>query len=448
METSVNGWKTVMASIKRDTPDRQLQPESLSTNVLSDEAILGPKLKLIIACFIGISMGISSLYFYSLGIFIKPLAEEFDWSRGEASLGALVGTAGLALMSVPVGRLVDRHGSVSVAVVSLFLLAAGFAALGTVVTGLLSFLLLNSCLALLAAGSSSLPFARLIVTYFYSNRGLALGLALSGTGVGAMLAPMLLSPFVDEHGWRAGYLMLAAIVAFTTPVLWLALRGYKTTRIEQGQAMPFKAMLTTPSFILIGTIFFLAAISVLGAVVQFVPMLSDWGLSAERVGVIAGLVGVGTIAGRLIAGFLLDRFQAHHVTIGLFVLAAFGLVLLSFAGLNGAIAGALIVGLAVGAEVDLVSFLVARYFDRRYYGQVFGGIYCVFLVGGALGPAISGFLKDFSGDYALSLLVSAGLLVFSAILATQIGRLRPIGDIDRQLASIAEDETSVVRSGD
>jgi MFS family permease len=377
------------------------------------------------ASFIGIAIGVSSLYFYSLGIFIKPMAAEFGWGRGAGSLGALVGTAGAALMSIPMGRLVDRIGSARVAIGSLVLLALGFAAIGTLTSGLASFLVLTAIVSLVTAGSSPLPFSRLVVTAFHRNRGIALGLTLAGTGVGAILIPRLLAPYVAAHGWRSGYLALAAVVAVMLPVLWLFLRHAKDPHRNVGPAVSLKQVLADPTYRLLALIFLLAATAILGTVVQFVPMLSDWGLSPAAAGGIASMIGVAAIAGRLLTGWLLDRFTPQLVNAGLFALAAGGLGLLAFGGIAVAVPGALVTGLAVGAEVDLIAFLVGRYFRRAVYGAMYGAVYTAFLIGGAIGPALSGYLQEATGSYRASLLVSAVLLAVAAAASTRLSRLKP-----------------------
>lgn len=378
---------------------------------------------LLIGCFAGITIGISSLYFYSLGLFIKPLAVEFGWSRGEASLGGLAGTAGIALMSIPVGRILDFVGSVPVAIISLLLLALGFFALGTWVDGLGSFVIVNGLLAVAAAGSNPLPFTRLIVGRFERSRGLALGLALSGTGLGAILIPMLVGPYIAEFGWRAGYRLLAVVVALATPFIWLILRRYSTGRPKQDAPQPLRLLLADPALRLLAGIFFLAAVAVLSAVVQFVPMLSDAGLDAAQAGRVAALIGFSAIIGRLGAGFLIDRIPPHKVATALMLAAGLGLAGLAIGGASVAVAGALIVGLAVGAEVDLISFFAGRLFKRASYGQAYGAIYAAFFVGGAIGPALSAYFRDWSGDYSIALGLSAALLFIAGALAWRIGAL-------------------------
>ncbi|PJG47360.1 hypothetical protein CAF53_03230 [Sphingobium sp. LB126] len=382
---------------------------------------------LLIACFVGITLGISSLYFYSLGLFIKPLVAEFGWSRGQASLGAVAGTAGIAVMSIPVGRALDFIGSVPVAIVSLLALAVGFLALGTLVDGLMSFVILNGLLAIAATGCNPLPFTRLIVAQFERNRGFALGLALSGTGFGAILLPMLLGPYIAEFGWRAGYRLLAFIIAGATPLLWLVLRRYSAKGGGSATPLPLRVLFADPALRLLALIFFLAALAILGAIVQFIPMLSDAGLDAARAGHIAALIGFSAMAGRLAAGFMLDRVAPHNVATALMIVAGLGLTGLAIGGAKVAVAGALIVGLAVGAEVDLISFFCGRHFDRARYGQVYGAIYAAFFIGGAVGPALSGYLRDWSGDYATALGISAGLLFIAGALASRIGALPVVG---------------------
>jgi MFS family permease len=377
---------------------------------------------------LGISVGVSSIYFYSLGVFIKPLAAEFGWGRGDASLGALVGTAGAAVVAIPVGRLVDRIGSIRVAIGSLLLLAAGFTALGALTSGLISFLAITVLLSLLTAGSSPLPYTRLVVAAFARRRGLALGVVLAGTGLGALLIPMLLLPFVAAHGWRAGYFALGGVVMVSSPIVWALLSRRESAPVLQ-RPVRLAELLGSSAFRLLAGIFFLASFAILGTLVQFVSMLTDWGLAPGKAGATAGLIGLSAIAGRLGVGLLLDRAPPLWVTAGVFVTVACALGLLTVLGAAFAAPGALMLGFGVGAEVDLIAFLVARYFSPVLYGQTYGALYAVFLVGGALGPAASGYLQQETGNYRWSLIGAAALLLLAAavtlLLARWLRRMSP-----------------------
>ncbi|MEP7313648.1 MAG: MFS transporter, partial [Pseudomonadota bacterium] len=384
-------------------------------------------LRLLVGCCLGMSIGISSLYFYSIGTFLKPLAEEFGWARGTASTASMIGTVAAALIAPAVGRLVDRFGAARVALASLAVLAASFAALGALTQGLSSFLTLITALSLLATGSSAIPFGRIIVSAFHRQRGVALGIALSGAGFGAMLMPPLLVPYVASHGWRAGYFALALVIVVGMPlVAWLLRPVWSVAAPVTAAATARDPLMRHPAFVRLAFVFFCASMAIFATVVHFVPLLTDAGLEPARAGALAGLIGITAIGGRVIAGGLLDRFRAARVTAAMFLVSAAGMLALAFGGVALAVPGALIAGFAIGAENDLLAFLVARYFPRELYGRAYGALYGVFLIGGAVGPALSGMLFDMTGSYFMSLVCSAGLLVLTAGATRLFQTLRPV----------------------
>jgi MFS family permease len=384
---------------------------------------------LLLAAFIGIATGVSSLYFYSLGIFLKPIAQDFGWSRGAASLGPLVGTLGAAIASAPTGLLMDRVGPVRTAIGAMLLLATAFAALAIFTHGLASFLIIAGLLSFLTVGSTPLSYTRLLVSVFDKHRGLALGLALTGTGIGAFFTPVLLGPFIAAHGWRAGYFALAATVLIATAPTTLLLLGRGAPKRDRVAGPPLREVAGRPDFILFGVIFLLGATAVLGAVVHLPAMLSDQGLSPGQVGPLVGSIGIAVIVGRAAAGLLLDRAPARLVTAGFFTISGMGLVILGVGGARWALPGALALGLSVGAEVDLIAYLVSRRFPANAYGAAYGGIYALFLLGGAIGPALLGAIFNRTGTYLAPFETAAALLIGAAVLALRIPAIpRRIGE--------------------
>ena len=375
---------------------------------------------LLLGAFLGIAVGLGSLFFYSQGIFLKPLAAEFGWSRGQASLGPFVGTLGTAVAAPFVGRMIDVVGPVRVAVLSTLLLSAGFAALGRGSEGLGSFLAITALAAVTMVGAGPLSYSRLIVAAFDRHRGLALGLALMGTGIGSGIMPVFLVPYIAASGWRAGYYLLALVVLMAViPVAFLISRGRYVVQSASG-ADTLSSLIRQRRFSQLALIFFLASLSVLGTVVHFVPMLSDAGLSPARTGAIAGIVGIAVIFGRIFTGLLLDRIAASRVTAGLFFVSATGLTLLGVGGAQIAVFGALAIGLAIGAEIDLLSYLISRLFPAASYGTAYGALYGVFLLGAAIGPVLTGYLFDATGGYAAPLFLSAAMLTIAGLLALRI----------------------------
>lgn len=391
-------------------------------------ALRGGDIRVVAGSFLGVATGVSSLYFYSLAVFLKPVAATFGWSRGEASLAPLIGTLCAAAGAPLAGWLVDRIGPLRTAIVAMVVLAAVLAALGVLTRSYGSFLALTAVLALFTVGSTGLAYSRLIVARFDRHRGLALGLTMMGTGVGATLVPGLLVPFVAAHGWRAGYLVLAGVVvAALLPIVGL-LRGSDEGVRGRPARVPFSAVVANPAFALLAGLFLLAAIGVFGTVVHFVAMLSDAGMSPAQAGRIAAVSGLAVLASRVVTGLALDRFPAGRVTAAILLVSAIGMALLAWGGMALAVPGALAIGAALGAEVDLLGYLTARHFAPAVYGAAYGAIYACFLVGGAIGPALTGYLFDLNSGYSVPLAVSAIFLVVAAVVALQIDKRRDLAD--------------------
>lgn len=377
--------------------------------------------QLLLGCFIGLGCGVSSLWFYSLGLFIKPLAAEFGWSRAVASAGPLVGILTLGCLSPLIGKAIDRTSPRRFAMLSLLGLAAGFALLGSFTVGIMTFLCLNCLLAALACASSPISFTRILVTTFERQRGLALGIAITGTGIGAILAPLAVNRMLGALGWRFSYLSLALVVLLLVPLVHLLLNR-KTPPIQRPQsaaagAEQWGAVFITPQFLRLGLIFLLCSLAVFGTVVHLVPMLTDRGLTPASAAFFASALGIAVIVGRLLTGLLLDRYEANRLGAVLFLLSGTGLWMLFLGGKGFTVAGTLLAGFAIGAEMDLAAFLVSKSFAVRRYSTAFGGIYACVSIGGGFGPLLAGVLYDFTGNYRLWLACAAVALVLAAAMA-------------------------------
>jgi predicted MFS family arabinose efflux permease len=377
---------------------------------------------LVLGAFLGVMAGGSSTYFYSSGLFLKPMAQEFGWTRAEASLGPLVAILGYGVTAPLVGAAVDRLGAVRIGVLSLLALSAVFALLGLVTDGLGSFLLLMALLALLTCGSSPISFTRPLVEHFDRRRGLALGLAVTGIGVGAFLVPMSLGLVLKSHGWRAAYLVLAAAVLVAAPIVGLLLRGSGRGRVADTQPPARFGVLARPELWRLAVLFLLAALGVFGSIVHLVPMLSDRGMDPARAAGVASLLGAAVIGGRVFTGLMLDRWEASRLTAILLGASSIGLFMLATEAAPLVFPGAIFLGFAIGAESDLMAYLVSRRFTKAAYGVAFGGLYAAFSVGGAIGPLLAGYLRDLTGDYVLWQIISGMALLGAAGVALTLKR--------------------------
>jgi MFS family permease len=123
---------------------------------------------------------------------------------------------------------------------------------------------------------------------------------------------------------------------------------------------------------------------------------------------------------------LLDRFAPEALALAIFALVAAGLLLLALGTTAMALPGGVITGFAVGAELDLLAFLVSRHFAPALYGRAYGGVFGLFMVGGAIGPGMAGLLHDWFGSYQASLLASTGCVAVAALATLVLWRLHPV----------------------
>lgn len=373
---------------------------------------------IVLAAALGVGFGTMGIGFYSLGLFVKPLQAEFGWSRGAVSGAATFQQLGIFLSAPLIGRLADRVGLRPLAIVSyiampLALVALSFA--GPSVWGWYGLWLLVS---LAGCGTTPAAWARMVSMRFDKARGLALGLMLVGTGLAAALVPALLGPVFAHDGWRKATLVMAGAAALVGIPLSL-LQSRETPAQIQQQGGHFER--NRPVFMLLA-IAFLVGVIVAGLIIHLVPLLVDRGMDAALAAKMAASIGLAVIAARVIVGWLFDRFHAPFVA-ALFLAMPVGSCLLL--GLGGPVLpAALMLGLAAGAEVDMLAFFTSRYAAMKNYGATYGVILGTFSLGAALGPMLVGFSVDVTGGYGAALAGSAAGLGLVVVLIALLGPYR------------------------
>jgi MFS family permease len=171
--------------------------------------------------------------------------------------------------------------------------------------------------------------------------------------------------------------------------------------------------------------FFLMSASVHGCLIHLVPLLTDRGVSPQLAAMATSLFGGALLIGRVGAGYLLDRFFASTVAVTFFCGATLGLVLL-WSGASGATAffAAFCVGLGMGAEGDIIAYLIGRYFGLRSFSEIYGYAFGAFTLGGVVGPLLMGKAFDSTGSYTIGLGIFVVASVVAAGLMTRLGPYR------------------------
>ncbi len=383
---------------------------------------------IVLASSIGISTNPGQFAFGAIGLFIIPLTQEFGWQRTEVSFALSLFTIALAVSIPLVGRLVDQHGARRVLIPSTIVFGLLLGSIPLLLKSLWQLWFIFLLIGTLAAGANALPYLRIIGAWFDRHRGLAFGIAMAGGGLGYAYVPPLVQYLVDHFDWRFGYYALAGIVLFVTVPLAVIVLREPPGELEGAGASAhladnkpatrtnLKDLLRQKIFWSLFGVFILLSLSLFGLLSHLVPMLNDRGMAADRAALVASALGVTIIVSRAAIGWLIDRYFAPHVASVCVLLSAIGLVLLATGAIDGpAFLAAALVGLSIGAEIDLLAYLSTRYFGLQSFGLAYGLLFSAFLIGSAGGPVIYGASYDSTGSYAAVLGVCASLLVITAL---------------------------------
>jgi predicted MFS family arabinose efflux permease len=380
---------------------------------------------LVVVCAVGIGVGVSALPFYTQGLFIEAWTAEFGWTRAQASLGILGSTLALAGVLPFIGSIVDRYGLITPVMISLLGLSLAYVMLGLFVQSIASFVMLAMLQAILGSASSPLAYTRAINSVFTKQRGLALGVALSGAGAAATFGPSLISSAIDAFGWRGAYYAMALFTLLVGALIIIVLARLKSAKASehidvQAAREGFKAAKASASYWLIMAAIFCLSLGLGGLMIHFVPILLDIGFTTSEAVKVAGVIGIAVVLGRLLVGFAVDRIFAPHVAIAILFACICGVLALAVFGMVVAVPAAFVIGFSVGAEVDLIGYLIARYFGMHAYGQIYGRQYSTFLIATGLSPVILGAVRDATGSYTASLFTAAAFITLSAALFTRL----------------------------
>ena len=394
---------------------------------------------------LGLTVGNGPVMQFTFGVFVKPLSEALQTDRGTISGALLAGLVATGIATPLIGRLIDKHGTRRVALPAIVLFALGMAAIGLFANSPAALILMYALCGIVAAGQTPLPYSKAIAAVFDERRGLALGIATAGVGLGTMLMPMLAQKLMASFGWRGAYLGLGLV---TLLVALPAMAGLVARRREEGPAVDGAASgsaRTTPAtpnakvnaaapgmsaaeartsgrFWCLAVAFFTVALAASVVVAHIVPLMTDRGVPAASAAAAISAAGLALIVGRLAAGWLLDRLHAPHVAMVFFSLPLLGIaLLLGTSDARFGVPAAILVGLGLGAEVDLIAFLQSRYLGLKAFGEIYGYLFAIFMLGSGLGPFLMGQSFKLLHSYDPALVVMATGLVLACVLMARLG---------------------------
>lgn len=375
----------------------------------------------------GTAVGAGIFMVYALGILGEALTTEYAWDRSVIQYCLTSFLIATGFGTVLLGNLMNRWGVRKPAMIYIAVFACAIAALGLLPASKSLFYAVFAIIGLASAAATAMPYAVSVTGWFDKNRGLALGLVNTGAGLGAALAPLYANFLVNHYGWRLGFAGIAAIAGLL-PILGLAFlvreppavhAGTSSRHVEQWSA---KTYLRSRYFWLIAGSILGVSVAMFGVMGSMVPMLVDRNAPAATVAAVLSAAGVSSWVGRVAVGFAMDRVFAPYVAAACFVLALTGLVLVGIADAPVSIMfGAVLIGFTFGAEADLVTFLVSRYFPLQIYSKVLGAVWVTWAWGGGLGTYLVGTTYERTQSYDISLTVFAAVLIVAIVAVLLLG---------------------------
>jgi len=397
-----------------------------------------------------------ALYFYGFSTFFLPLTQEFGWGRaalsGAFSLSRLEG----GIMGPLGGFLVDRLGPGKLMLAGVSLMGAGYIVISRI-DSLLAFYLVF--ILLIAAGSTiALHQATLVAVanWFIRKRGLAMGIVMSGIGLGGLGVP-LLTWLILGSGWRIAAVVAGLVVWAVGIPLALAMRhrpedhglladGRALAEADQGapdpnaEATPMVAPDFTPGQALRTPVFWMLCFTlglrwlvVSAVVVHFIPLMVGIGLSQEVAATMLASLAVVSIIGRLSFGWLGDLFEKRYVMASSLLLLTIGCLLC--AAMQDwwyALIFVIVYAPGYGGGATLMFAIRAEYFGRRHFGTIMGLMDFIQIWGVVLGPVFAGWVWDVTGSYSTAFLIFAATSALSMALMLALRRpvLEPAPEVE------------------
>jgi MFS family permease len=381
---------------------------------------------------IGIGFSVSVYLPTTTGLLVGPLGRDLHWTPPQIYLALTFATSSTILIAPFLGSIVDRFGARRVIALSFLFEALLIASCHNLGADIRWFYARYAAFALLATGTTAIGFSALISRWFNRRRGLALGIALAGLGAGGVFWSLIGQWLLQYCGWRNAFLYMAGVVAVVIlPIQILVLRDNPESmglQVDGGlRASGFAAAPPTASpdrllspladgdlalrqvlgrglYWLMMFTFFLVAAASYGVMLNMVPLLERQGATAQYAAAAQASIWSVLVFGRIITGWLMDRFFAPRVAQAFLMPPMVGVAMLAV-GVSGpsAFVAAMLVGLAAGAEVDVLAYLVSRYFGLRHFGAIYSSYFAVYAVGTSAGPVFTAWMAARTGSYSAGL---------------------------------------------
>jgi len=398
----------------------------------------------VLGAFIGVACGCVPVTLGALGIFLKPMAFTFNWSRADISLLPMLVLIGAGIGAPCIGYIADRRGWNRVIAYSITLFSLGLLAMSAAPASRTYIITIGILIGIGGVGTTAAGYISVISRTFDRNLGMALGFAMLGSSVGASVVPILASKLIEVVDWRnayvffAGYALLLGFIAHQ--IIFRILAGGKSavyvstnnettnnsrSTFHPDDGLTFVQAIRNYRYWVLAAVGTLTTSVIVGFGIHLVSYATDQGVSISLAAQYAGLGAFGGAVAKLVVGLLLDRVFAPMLAFIVFLMATAGFYLLTADVAQTAWIlplAAIFIMVAYGAEADIMPFIIRKYFGIKAFGSIYGSIYSLSVFGSALSAYLYGWCFDLAKSYVPILQVAAIFCCVSGLAMLTLGR--------------------------
>jgi MFS family permease len=377
---------------------------------------------------------------FLFGVVLKPLHEEFGWSRSALSFATTINMLALCAFQPLIGKLCDRVGTKLLMLGGTLILGLSLIPLSYVTELWQIYLIYGVVMAAGLAAVSPVNITPLVSRWFTVRRGTALAVATSGAAFGQLIIVPLAAWSLSMTGWQAPYRLLSIVLLVVMlPIAAFLIREPPSDRVEETPALDstsepgsnvtegigLRDALRLPPFWLLAFGFFVCGFTMAFANIHFLAYADDMGMSEMRAADVVAATAVCSIFGSIGLGLLADRRSRPHILGLTYLLRGLSfLLLLALPKDNLIFFYSLVLGISWTATTPLTAAISADMFGRQHLGVIFGTMFTFMNLGMGVGSLLDGVIYDMSGGYNIALVINGALGVMAAVAVVGVPDMR------------------------
>ncbi len=362
---------------------------------------------------------------YSFGAFVKPLVNNFGWSRTAISVGVTIRSIISGLTSPLAGALGDRYGFRKFILIGIVLVGLGYL-LTSRLNSLWQLYLFLGLMTGMGVSSFFVPIIGTATKWFGSKSALANGIILSGFSWAQIITPPTATYLILRYGWETCFVVLGLAALVLGTLAWLFIRTppdaakqpAEQIQVEESNDGEARAAseydytlaeaVRTPALWILFLILIVVAASYQLVAIHIIAAAIDTGIAPQAAAIILTISGITNTAGRLALGGLATILGNKKVLV--ISIAIQAVTLFFLAGTRDLYVlyfVAAVYGLGYGGVTPITATLTGSFFGTKSIGSIFGTVNSAYTLGGAIGPLLGGYIYDATGSYYIAFLTAA-----------------------------------------